>query len=219
MSVILYEGVPGSGKSLHAMSELYWACVRRSTYIMTNFDVKWPWFKRCATYRLPDGALEVEDVAQGLRDWLSSGHRVTREGQVIVVIDEASVSFGNRDWNKPGRTEWLRLFRQHRKYGLRFVLISQSINDIDKAIRGQLAKVGSHTLINNYGLFGDFVSILTLGRPLSMCIYYLPFYGTRRNRAAVVGRELVLGMKRVYRMYDTHELFADDLDLGDVWLE
>ena len=215
MSIRALVGVPGSGKSLHAMDEIYYASLRKSSLIITNFDVNWPRHARCSRARVPSGELNVADLIDAVRVWLEQGHRVTREGQILVVIDEAQIPFSNRDWNKKGRDEWIRLFILHRKVGMRFLLIVQDIGMIDKQIRANVESIGYHTLINSYGWFGRLVHVLGLGRPFSMCVWRLPFYGA--SKASIVGRDLVIGRRRIYRMYDTHTMFGDDLGLGEIW--
>lgn len=215
MSVRAYVGVPGSGKSLHVMEDIYFQCLRKSSLVLTNFDVAWPKHARCSHAVLPSGEIEATDVLDAVRAWLREGHRVTREGQILVVIDEAQIPFSNRDWSKKGRDEWVRLFIQHRKLGMRLVLVVQDIGMIDKQIRACVEVVGNHMLVNHYGWFGELVNLVMLGRPVSMCVFRLPFYGA--SKAAIIGREMTIGKKRLYRMYDTHAMFSDDMDLGNIW--
>lgn len=220
MSVVAYVGVPGSGKSLHVMRDVYWYGKRSDALIMCNFDVNPPRGFRASFCRLPSGEVAFEDVMRGVLEWLNAGNVVTREGQILVVIDEAQITFNNREWNKQGRAAWIRLFIQHRKLGLRFVLVVQDLNMLDKQIRAVVETCGHHMRVNSYGWLGSLVSLLSFGRPVCMCIYRLPFYGS--TKAGIVGRELVTGKRRLYRMYDTHTLFSDDLLLGDdidVWGE
>lgn len=217
MSITAYLGVPGSGKSLHVMEDIYWYGLRKDALIMTNFDVNVPKQSRATFKRLPEGELSVDDVLANFKEWLDDGHVITREGQVLVVIDEAQIPFNNRDWNKSGRAEWIRLFLQHRKIGMRFILVVQSLDMLDKQIRAVVEKCGHHMRVNAYGWFGTLISVMTLGKPVCMCIYRLPFYGS--TKAGVIGRQMIIGKRRLYRMYDTHALFSKDLELGDVWGE
>lgn len=218
MSITAYLGVPGSGKSLHVMQDIYWYGKRRDALIMTNFDLCKPRGFRADHKRLPEGELSVDDVIGAFRDWLEDGHVVTREGQVLVVIDEAQIPFSNREWNKPGRDQWIRLMIQHRKMGMRFVLVVQDLGMIDKQIRACVETCGYHMRVNTYGWLGNLISLLALGKPVCMCINRLPFYGA--TKAATIGRQVVIGGRRYYRMYDTHAMFSKDLlpDL-DVWGE
>lgn len=215
MSVTAFLGVPGSGKSLHVMDELYWACRRRDSLVLCNFDVQVPRGAKGRVERLPFGELSVSDVLEPTQRWLDDGHTVKREGQILVVIDEAQITFSNREWNKPGRAEWIRLFIQHRKLGMRFILVVQDLGMIDKQIRAVVETTGHHMRVNSYGLFGTFVSLFMLGHPVCMCVYRLPFYGSSKN--GIIGREAIIGTKRLYRMYDTHAMFSNDVMLNGVW--
>lgn len=210
-----YVGVPGSGKSLHVMDDLYWICRRKDALVMCNFDVSFPRGARAAFFRLPSGEVSVSDVMEGVSSWLAEGNCVTHEGQIFVVIDEAQITFNNRDWQKPGRAAWIRLFIQHRKLGMRFVLVVQDLGMLDKQIRAVVETCGNHMRVNTYGWFGSLVGLLFLGRPVCMCVYRLPFYGA--SKAGVIGRRAVIGSRRLYRMYDTHAIFSDDLLGVDVW--
>lgn len=214
MSITAFVGVPGSGKSLHVMSELYWACRRRDALVMTNFDVTPPRGARATMHRLPEGKVLVEDVLAGVRDWIAAGHVVTHEGQILVVIDEAQISFNNRSWQEAGRDAWIRLFIQHRKLGMRYILVVQSLDMLDKQIRALVEVSASHVRANSYGIVGDLVTLLCLGRPLCHCTYRLPYFGNARS--GIIGREFILGRKRYFRMYDTHQMFTDEIGL-DVW--
>ena len=140
---------------------------------------------------------------------------VKREGQILVVIDEAQITFSNRDWNAPGRMEWIRFFIQHRKLGMRVILVVQDLGMIDKQIRAVVETTGNHMKVNSYGAFGMLVTVLALGRPVCMCVYRLPFYGSSKN--GIIGREAIVGKRRLYRMYDTHAMFSNDMLLDGVW--
>ena len=99
--------------------------------------------------RLPFGALKVSDVLEPTQRWLDDGHVVKREGQILVVIDEAQITFSNRDWNAPGRMEWIRFFIQHRKLGMRVILVVQDLGMIDKQIRAVVETTGNHMKVNS----------------------------------------------------------------------
>lgn len=217
MSCTAYLGVPGSGKSLHVMQDIYWYGKRRDALIITNFDLLVPVGFRAEHVRIPSGEITVKDFLEPFVNWLERGHVIKRENQVLVVIDEAQIPFSNRDWNSPGRKDWVRLFIQHRKLGMRIILCVQSIEMVDKQIRACIEVCGHHMRVNSYGWVGSLVTIALLGRPLCMCIYRLPFYGS--TKAGIVGRQAIMGRQIYYRMYDTHQLFSDGLVDIDVWGE
>lgn len=213
MAVTAYLGVPGSGKSLHVMDDIYWYSKRKDALILANFELNLP-KARATIKQLPFGDLTARDVLEAVKEWTERGNIIKREGQILVVIDEAQIPFNNREWNKNGRQEWIRLFIQHRKLGMRFILVVQSIQMLDKQIQAVVEVTANHMRVNSYGWFGRIVSILLLGRPACMCVYTLPFYGSSKN--GIIGREVILGRQRLYRMYDTHALFSDGLD-AVVW--
>lgn len=217
MSVTAYLGVPGSGKSLHVMEDIYWYGKRKDALVMTNFDLVKPRGFKATHVRMPSGDLSVDDLLGPFKAWLDEGNVVKRENQVLVVIDEAQIPFSNRDWQQSGRKAWVQLFIQHRKLGMRIILVVQSIEMIDKHIRACVETCGHHMRVNSYGWLGAFVTVALLGRPLCMCIMKLPFYGS--TKAGIIGRQAIIGRRRYYRMYDTHALFSSELIDVDVWGE
>ena len=77
---------------------------------------------------------------RGLVGYASQFHKRQPDGQMIekqtlVIIDECQTIFNSRSWNTKGRSDWISMFTQHRKFGFEFLLISQDKVFVDKQIR------------------------------------------------------------------------------------
>ena len=76
-----------------------------------------------------------ELTVQALTDYARKNHKIGKEGQTLVVIDECQVKFNSRDFGKKDRMDWVVFFTQHRKYGFDpFILIAQYDRMIDRQI-------------------------------------------------------------------------------------
>lgn len=201
--ISLYEGVPGSGKSLYASGQILDA-LELGHLVICNFPFNPPAHKR---YRR--GALVVTDNSElsvaFCRRWADIWLRFRRQGepkehQILLVIDEAGVVFNPRDWNNPQRREWLQFFAQHRKLMFDVVLIAQSDGQIDKQIRG---------CIDIAEKFCDLRKLLP-GRG-----WYLPPFFKRqarvygvRGQAGQLQMQIFRVKKRWARSYNTFEMFG-----------
>lgn len=137
--ITLYEGVPGSGKSLYSAGQIL-DQLSLGHLVIVNYPFKVPNRKK---YRR--GALIVVDNAQLtpqlLVRWSSIWLKFRRSGkpkehQIFLVIDEAGQVFNPREWQSSGRKDWLSFFAQHRKLMYDVLLIAQQDIQIDNQIRG-----------------------------------------------------------------------------------
>lgn len=110
MSLSIYFGVPGCGKSTHAASIVY-----------RNLKKGWPTYCNFPV----QGAFLIDDKDLGTFD--------LRNGDLI--IDEASISFNSRKFKSLSQQTiaWLKL---HRHYGVHNIYVySQSYDDMDITLR------------------------------------------------------------------------------------
>lgn len=104
--IYLYSGTPGSGKSLHQAKEIYqW--LRRGRCCIANFDIDISKIKRCKGnfIYLDNDYLTPETLIKFSRIYFKD-HKFS-EGRLRVYIDECQLLFNAREWNTPGRKEWL----------------------------------------------------------------------------------------------------------------
>ena len=112
MSVSIYFGLPGSGKTTLAVKHIY-KYVKKGYKVYTNIDVSIP-----RVIAITEADFGVFDISDG-----------------IVIFDEATQAFDNRDWKK--FSENMRyFFLMHRHYGIkRIELYTQKFDGVDVKIR------------------------------------------------------------------------------------
>jgi len=153
MSISLYTGTPGSGKSFHAAKDIEHR-MRRGGTLICNFPVNTGFVKKCrAQVEYWDNS---ELTAERLVAYALEHHKIGKEGQALVVIDECQIIFNCRDFGRKDRNAWVTFFSQHRKLGFNIILITQSDRMLDKQIRSLVEDEVKHRKLNNYGFGGMF---------------------------------------------------------------
>ena len=150
--ISLYSGTPGSGKSFHATSDVFYR-LRNKHDVITNFPinenvVKSSFFDYLAhrffkkPYRdkkrkigkytyVSNGELTVDF----LKKYAQENHVGHKEHETLVVIDECGIMFNPRTFTQMDRLDWIQFFSLHRHYGYDFILISQGDRMVDRQIR------------------------------------------------------------------------------------
>lgn len=194
----LYSGTPGSGKSLYAAYDVI-SWLKRGKNVIANFPIDMGYFKHCKHLGqfiyLPNSELTVAALKAFARD----NHKLGKEGQTLIVIDECAVMFNSRSWDRSDRAEWITFFQQHRKLGYNVVLISQNDRLIDRQIRAFIETEYKHRNIRNYKLFGLLLSIFTGG----MFVRVEYWYGCRLRCSS----EVFFLNRRKAKLYDTTMIF------------
>ena len=115
----LYSGTPGSGKSLHTAKELRTRLRMHKRVIIGNFYVNTKAIRRCkGTYLfVMNDRLTPERLLQFSRKLSRHLGRRLKEGEILLLIDEAQLLFNSREWQNISRQGWLSFFSQHRHYG------------------------------------------------------------------------------------------------------
>lgn len=208
MSLTIYSGTPGSGKTLHAVSEIMQALNKprgADRPVLANFPVRAELCKRPqAFHQYSNAEITPELITTFCDDFWDSGVRKYSEDYILVVLDEVSLIFNSRLWNSKGtkgmgnsRMDWLEFFSQHRKYGVKVILIAQSAKMIDNQFRMLCDDEINHRSIRNMGFVGGILDAITRHR-LFMMVHYL-FQTNER-----LGMRMFLRTDRVCRMYDTN---------------
>ena len=196
--IFLYSGTPGSGKSLHAVSDML-QLDRKGWPIIANFKLNRDSIRNPDRFFYFDNPDLKPSALEGIASnyWRSLGVRV-REDSILLVIDECQLIFNARDWQK--NSAWISFFTQHRKLGFRVVLIAQDRGMIDKQIRSVLEYEYKHRKISNAGVFGVLSSII-VGSPF---LYKKELAQVRgAGKGANLGFKVAHYGRRVYRAYDT----------------
>lgn len=199
MTIFLYTGTPGSGKSLHMAKDITWA-VRMGRPVIANFDVNTSRFRNGGesfTY-MSNEDMTCEALETYAREYFKD-HKFS-EGAIKLYIDECQIRFNSRDWRNSG--DWVkRFFTQHRKLGYDVILVCQHHEMLDKQIRAVIEYEVHHRKVNNVGLFGKIVGMLALNH--AVCVAVTTWYGQKMR----LGAEWFIGMTRDYRIYDTYKIF------------
>lgn len=200
MTVFLYTGTPGSGKSLHMAEQIYFR-VRSKKPVIANFEI--------ATDRVKHAVdlfayVDNEQLTpQLLTDFARAywADKPVKEGGIQLYIDECGVVFNPRDWNAPMRKQWVKFFTQHRKLGYDVYLVAQTDGMVDKQIRALVEYEVKHRKVNNFGWVGRLFNIVAFGKPVICAVTY--WYGMKQRLSA----DFYIGLKRFYTIYDTMRLF------------
>lgn len=210
MAIELYTGTPGSGKSYHAARRIL-AQLKRGGGLIANFPVN----AECVNKRRRKCRVEPEywdngDMsASAFVEYAFKHHKIGKEGQTLVVIDECQVLFNCRDFGRKDRNAWVQFFSQHRKLGFDFLLITQSDRMMDKQIRALVETEVKHRKLNNYGFGGGMLSLLTFGSTWFIAIEY--WYGGNKLK---LNQEVFRYNKKFEKVYDSYRLFTDMLPGG-----
>lgn len=202
--IYLYSGTPGSGKSLHQASDIYYA-LKYGRPIVANFDIDSDFVDRNeGVFKyVPNDELSPSVLVEFANAfWRDSGHKF-KEGGIRLYLDECQILFNARSWDQVGRSEWLKFFSQHRKYGYDIFLVAQFDRMLDRQIRSLIEYEIVHRKLNNYGTAGKVMSLLA-GGSVFVCVKV--WYPMRER----VGSEFLFPRKKYLRIYDTYKLFEDD---------
>lgn len=206
MSVTLYTGTPGSGKSFHAAKDIE-RRLKRGGGLICNFPVNEGFVKkRKAHVEYWDNS---ELTAERLVAYALEHHKIGKEGQTLVVIDECQIIFNCRDFGRKDRNAWVTFFSQHRKLGFNVLLITQSDRMLDKQIRSLVEDEVKHRKLNNYGFGGMFLTLFSLGRTWFIAIDY--WYGGNKLK---LSHTVFPYRNRYSALYDSYKLFSDMVTAG-----
>lgn len=158
MSVMIYTGTPGSGKSYEAMLNTI-RNLKKGKKVITNFAISFTEKEKSKGldkgYKyLPNNKITVEYLINyALENKMLENKK---EHQCIVIIDEAGGRFNCRKSSdrehKDEMREWVDFFSQHMKLGYDFILVAQNDRMIDRQIRGVIETEYKFRQINRFGL-------------------------------------------------------------------
>lgn len=136
----VYEGTPGSGKTLHATEEAIIAMRGRPGGVVANYRVKRELRRRDGSskwvYR-PQEEVTPAFLIEHARRW----HRPGRESEGLIVLDEChrvlnsrTTWTGRREVAGP-QLELVRFLAEHRHFGYDVILVIQNLQMLDKHAR------------------------------------------------------------------------------------
>lgn len=205
MTISLYSGTPGSGKSLHQAQDI-WYCLRFGKPFVTNFEVN---YKACKHRKQPKHLLISNDdltpdaLIKFADDYWINSKEKFREGRIKCFIDECQLLFNARTWDSKARAGWISFFTQHRKYGFDIVLVAQFDRMIDRQIRSLIEYEYVHRKLANFGMKGKLLS-LAMG---NMAFVSVKVWYPMKER---VGAEWLRPQKRYFDLYDSYKRFEEE---------
>lgn len=204
--IYLYTGNPGSGKSMHMAMNIYWQ-LRNAKPVIANFEIDTDKTGHEEMYKYLDNNELTPAYLMKYASQYFKEHKF-KEGAIKLYIDECQILYNSRSWRdtpENKRSEWIKFFTQHRKFGYDVFLVCQFHEMIDKQIRTLVEYEVSHRKVNNVGLFGKFVTLLTFGH--SVFVGVTKWYGQKMRLSA----EWFIGRKKYYEIYNTLKMFDESL--------
>lgn len=207
MSIHIYTGVPGSGKSLHAARDIRDALRRRYPRpVIANFDLaeSADVSRETFTY-VPNEAMCADVITKIAVDFWDTTDRTFAEDYILLVLDEAQLLFNSRLWSARDRMAYLEFLSQSRKYGIKVILIAQSAKMVDNQFRMLVEVEHNHRRIQSMGPVGSLLALPFAGR-LFLVVRYLYQCSER------LGMDLLLASPGDMRMYDSYARFERSAD-------
>jgi len=204
LSIDLYSGTPGSGKSLHAARRII-QCLKTGTPVIGNFPVNLEFFRNkrgrmpwlAPYYYVTNSHMSVPFLKDYSRRFIERN----KMHQCLVVIDECQILFNPRS-SKPDLMQWVEFLPQHRKYGYDVLLVTPHDTFIDRQIRTCIEDEYKHRSLKNYGVWGWLFS-LVIGEWFWVNSYW---YGSKLKLSSDVFRF----NKKLTALYDSFRLFAEN---------
>lgn len=209
--VYFYTGTPGSGKSYHAAKDIQDKLRRGKNVISTMaIDMNVVTKRGKKKTGIYEFILIQELTPKYLIEFAKRNHRIGKEGQSLIVIDECQILFNPRDYSAKGRNEWILFFSYHRHYGYDIILITQFDRLVDRQIRGQVETEYRHRKINNRGVF------FLLPIKVFAVIEYWYVNKTRIGAHFVAFKRSV---SKIYNSYESSDVIAQKLGVDIQWQE
>ena len=198
----LYSGTPGSGKSLHMAREIRRRLRSYDRFIIGNFFVNTKVVpKRKGNYiMVMNDRLTPERLLQFSRRLSRHLGRRLKEGEILLIIDEAQLLFNAREWQNISRNGWLSFFSQHRHYGYDVLLAAQFDRMLDRQVRSLLEYEVIHRKVSRFGNIGLIVGLLTND---NLYVAVRKWYPIKER----IDAELFIGTHRIFDIYDSYNHF------------
>lgn len=205
MSIHVYTGTPGSGKSLHAASDIRFELTRRFPRpVIANFPLSdgapLDECQRSMYTYVPNEAMSADRIVGLCDDYWSGTDRPFAEDHILLVLDECQLLFNSRLWSQSSRMAYLEFLSQSRKYGVRIILIAQATKMIDNQFRMLVEVEHNHRRVSSFGPIG-YAAALPFGGRLFMVVRYLYQCSER------LGMDLFRGSRADLLMYDSYARF------------
>lgn len=203
MTITLYTGSPGSGKSYNCVRTIYsWLTKKKNNCVVANFDIKIKNEKMKKKIKGKFTRIYDEDITTTyMLEYANKNHEPSLESQTLLIIDEASLYFNSREWMADkSRKDWLKFMAQHRKFGFEIILLCQNDRQIDRQIRSLVEYEKIHRKVNNHKIFKIFP------KTVFVCVNYWYVLNMK------VDSEFIFYTKKFGEIYDTFNTFNYNKD-------
>lgn len=203
MAISLYSGTPGSYKSYHATADII-TWLGRGKNVIANFPVDASKYKKKKKLGKFTFLTNTDLTVSYLLNFAKKNHKPGLKPQTLVVIDEASILFNPRQFDRKDRMEWVNFFANHRHFNFEFILIAQQDRMLDRQIRGLLEYDYKHRALKNWNF--AFLLLSTLCKGLFHVVEY--WYPCKIKTET----KLMKFNPKIANCYDTMALFkfSDD---------
>lgn len=209
--IYMYTGTPGAGKSLHVAKEIR-DHLRFGAFVISNFPINVDKIRlhKNSSFLYLDNAFLLDPGAPAKIQQMFQEHRKEHDKtRCLLVLDECQLLFDSRQWDRPGRTEWLAFFTLHRhvmrnrKHDGTIILVTQNEKAIDKRLLPLSEYYVAHRNLK-YGSMSEFLLSLLFG-----CNLFVQRTVWRPGKEKV-SAGLFVGTRKLFELYDTSLLFATD---------
>jgi zona occludens toxin len=234
MSIFLVTGSPGAGKSYWAVKAIADA-VQKGKPVATNIALAPGWaltiaksnpFTRLVPGRAKRKAARYERlvfISEDLDELFRIRLQGTKEGRGVMILDEAHKWLNSRTWDQDetgaklskseavaARLKTVRFFSIHRHIGWDVFLIAQTASNLDTQVRD---KFEFHVRLRNLRNFK------VMGLKLFPMNFFVAIWVWNDPSKSILRRQGYTLNRRIARIYDTHALALDGVDLESViWL-
>lgn len=147
--ITLISGIPGSGKSLNAVSRYLLPALKANRRVVTNISG----LDLLLVSVYID--LDPQEVEKNLiiQDEFSTEiiQEVCKQND-LIIIDEAQLYWNSRDFKEQENKNVLAILQKHRHYGQDYVFLTQNIDQVDVGIRRLCAVHYRLVKLSNVGL-------------------------------------------------------------------
>lgn len=198
MAIFMFTGTPGSFKSCHA-TEVIISYLKSGKNVISNYPVNY----QNVLKNIKGEFIYIDNLSltpQYLIEFAKEHHKKNDKCQTLVVIDEASIIFNSREFNRKDRIEWIKFLANHRHLNYNVILITQLDTMLDKQIRGLVEYEYKHRALKNYNLITWLISKCFGGLYITLEIWY-----PCKMR---IGSKFCKFRKKYADCYDTMALFV-----------
>lgn len=209
--IYFFSGTPGSGKSLQVAKDIVKRLTGFKENVIANMEINTDaiYFKKNGKRRKTGRFYYLNNkylTPAFLYEYAMKFHVKGKEGQTLLVIDEAQMIFSPTvvklkcQEDKTYRVEWLDFFTQHRHLGYNIIIISQFDRLIDAQIRCLFEYNVIHRKVNNFKI-GWVLSLLKISLFVSVTVWY----GVNQK----CGASFFFYNKRFAKIYDSYKKFDE----------